>query len=145
MFCKNQLLFTFFFTIFTISALYSSEISHEKIKPFQGAVLEGHAVVKRNASTHREQEPTNQDDHHGDSHGNRTDPSTNTTEHSNHGDKAGSHKKGQAHGIHLVSWNFDKVQAPFIIAVFLLTAGIAKLGKFYFNSVCIVAEISVLF
>ena len=136
MFLRNRLLLTFFFTGFTISSFHSLEISHENIRPDQGAVIEGHAVAKRKADSHTELEPKSQDDHHGDSHGNRTDPATNTTEHSNHGDKAGSHGKGQAHGIHLVSWNFDKVQAPFIIAVFLLTAGIAKLGKFYCYFIC---------
>ena len=35
--------------------------------------------------------------------------------------------------MHLASWNFDHVKGPFIISVFLITAGIAKLGNFHFT------------
>ena len=41
------------------------------------------------------------------------------------------HTHGVHHSIHVISWNFRYVEAPFIIAVFLIVAGIAKLGKVF--------------
>lgn len=47
----------------------------------------------------------------------------------------GTHKKAvphKHHTMHVASLNFEHVKSPFIIAVFLLTAGIAKLGEPFF-------------
>ncbi|XP_053404076.1 Na(+)/H(+) exchanger beta-like isoform X2 [Mercenaria mercenaria] len=37
------------------------------------------------------------------------------------------------HSMHVASWQFDRVKSPFIIAVFLISAGIAKLGFHHAN------------
>lgn len=46
------------------------------------------------------------------------------------GDHGNDSHSGSHVSIHVASWNFHHVQQPLIIAVFLLTAGIVKLGKY---------------
>ena len=63
-----------------------------------------------------------------------TDPvGTNGTGDTNHTE---GHAEHVHHAMHVASWQFERVKSPFIIAVFLITAGIAKLGKtlIYFSS-----------
>lgn len=55
----------------------------------------------------------------------QTDPHENATEE--------EHKEHKPHKMHVAGWNFEHVKSPFIIAVFLIAAGVAKLGFHHAN------------
>ncbi|KAL4220576.1 hypothetical protein ACF0H5_020974 [Mactra antiquata] len=57
---------------------------------------------------------------------------SNTTEQHDHVGNA-THEKHPPHKMHVASLNFEHVKSPFIIAVFLITAGVAKLGFHHAN------------
>ena len=115
------------------AAFYSSKQFQENPLLEQVAIPVTSNVVKRSAINAKESSLSHKPDLHdnqdggqlNNSHSNKTALATNETEH--HGHEGEKH-----HGIHLASWNFDHVQGPLIIAVFLLTAGIAKLGKYLY-------------
>ena len=119
------------------TAFHSPKQFQENLLHEQVAIPDTSNVVKRSASNAKESSLSHKTDLHdnqdggqlNNSHSNKTALATNETEH--HGDDHG-HEGERHHGIHLASWNFDHVQGPLIIAVFLLTAGIAKLGKYLY-------------
>jgi hypothetical protein len=53
--------------------------------------------------------------------------------HTNETNGTESHVKHVHHSMHVASWQFERVKSPFIISVFLIAAGIAKLGKNVFS------------
>ncbi|XP_060608058.1 Na(+)/H(+) exchanger beta-like isoform X2 [Ruditapes philippinarum] len=53
--------------------------------------------------------------------------------HTNETNGTESHVKHVHHSMHVASWQFERVKSPFIISVFLIAAGIAKLGFHHAN------------
>ena len=104
------------FAFHTVNVVYDNE----EAKP---DVLQTNFVVKRSASIDTETHLKSDDGHH--------DNQTNTATNETGGREQGSHSESSHshHKIHLATLNFDHVKSPLIIALFLLAAGIAKLGK----------------
>ena len=125
--CKFSTIFLLFCCCFSKhAAFHSSKRLEENLLHEQAAIPDtNHELVKRRANDTKESTDNQDGDQHNNSHSNKTAIATNDTDH--HGADQGHHGV-KHHGIHLASWNFDHVQGPLIIAVFLLTAGIAKLG-----------------
>ena len=91
----------------------------------KNTILEASLIVKRSVNTSTGAGVTSVDGNHGNQ---STEGTNDTNDHNDgsHGDGHSSH-----HQIHLASLNFDHVKSPLIIAVFLLAAGIAKLGTIF--------------
>lgn len=133
--CQFLLIFCCCFSV--IFAFHTSKHSYENLLPDNEDISVGIILAKRSATNITESGPLLEGDLHGnqpnnslsDGLDNETHLATNETEgHESEGNHSGEEAAHQ--GIHLAALDFQHVQAPFIIAVFLMTAGIAKLGNF---------------
>lgn len=76
-----------------------------------------------------------------DRHGNEVKGHNDSGYHDNSSDTSGdphhggndSSGHGHSRGIHVASFHFDYVEQPLTIAVFLLIAGVSKLGKLFYK------------